>query len=151
VLGNLVAGFAMDRGHVRLIYFGSFMGAALCVAALSSVGAAPLVTYLQVLGVSTFNLSAQLVTYAITANYYPDEIKTAGLGAMVSASRCGSVLGPLLAGQLLMIGLRAQQVFLLLVPAFAISMVLAAVLLSYIRRTSTTGFVALSVPTDATL
>ena len=49
-------------------------------------------------GANLFVLGAQLVAMTLNAMFYPAPGRTVGLGAMISAGRVGSVVGPLVTG-----------------------------------------------------
>jgi MFS transporter, AAHS family, 3-hydroxyphenylpropionic acid transporter len=133
IFGNVAVGLLMDRGFARSAYMITYIGVAACIAGLSAVAVLP-VMYPLAFGASFFLLGAQLVTFALTSRFYPAAARTTGIGAMVSAGRLGSVVGPLLAGALLSLGLSATTVFLSLIPGFAIALVLALVFAGRLRN-----------------
>jgi AAHS family 3-hydroxyphenylpropionic acid transporter len=123
ILGNIAAGMAMDRGAVRSTYWFGYLGAAGCVLGLT-LGAGSLGLYALAFGINFFMLAAQLATFSLTSAYYPGFTRATGIGAMVSAGRLGSVIGPLAVGQLLHAGLSANQVLLGLIPGCFVALLL---------------------------
>jgi AAHS family 3-hydroxyphenylpropionic acid transporter len=51
---------------------------------------------------------------------YPDEVRGFGVGAAVSVGRLGSLMGPLLAGELVGAGQSAAQVLIHMLPIVAV-------------------------------
>jgi AAHS family 3-hydroxyphenylpropionic acid transporter len=130
--GNLAAGMAMDRGGARFTYIAGYVGAVMCIAGLA-VGFGIGGVFGLAFGVNFFILGAQLATFALTPVFYPEQARTTGIGAMVSAGRLGSVVGPIAVGQLLHAGLTANQVLVGLIPGLLLSLVLGLWLAALVR------------------
>lgn len=113
--GNLAFGLLVDRGHIRLAYLTGFLGSIACILALA-VGVATEPTYAVVLGLNFLIQGAQLVTLSLTPIFYPEAGRSTGIGAMVSVSRLGSVMGPLLAGLMLNAGMSPGSVLISMTP-----------------------------------
>lgn len=133
IFGNLIAGRVMDRGAPRVGFVCSYLGVVGCILGLSVITQAP-VMFVLAFGANLFVLGAQLVAMTLTAMFYPAPGRTVGLGAMVSAGRIGSVVGPLMTGLLLSAGLAAKTVMLLLLPGLALSLLVGLVLVAVMRR-----------------
>jgi AAHS family 3-hydroxyphenylpropionic acid transporter len=123
IFGNIAAGLAMDRGATRATYVLGYMGAVLCVLGLA-VGINGVGIYALCFGVNFFMLAGQLATFSLTSVYYPVAVRASGIGAMVSAGRLGSVIGPLAVGLLLHGGFEARLVLLGLIPAYLLALAL---------------------------
>jgi len=132
IVGNLSSGQVTDRGRPRLAYLIGFVGAALCVTGLARLG--PASAFVLIFFTAICIIGAQLVTYSLASTHYPDDGRVTGLGGTVSAGRCGSVVGPVLAGELLHRGFAADAVFLSLAPVFLLALVMGLVLASVMAR-----------------
>jgi AAHS family 3-hydroxyphenylpropionic acid transporter len=135
IFGNLVAGWLMDRRWHRFAYVAGYLGASVCMVGLA-FGTGLLVVGGLAFLTNFFILCAQLATIALTPGFYPEASRDTGIGAMVSIGRLGSVVGPLAVGQLLHLGLPANQLFLLLIPMFLVALALSMVFLASVRRES---------------
>jgi AAHS family 3-hydroxyphenylpropionic acid transporter len=135
IAGNLAAGIALDRNLARAVYAAGYLGAAACIFVLS-LGIKWDGVYLIAFATSFCILAAQFATYALTPIFYPDHARTTGVGAMISAGRSGSVVGPMLAGALLQSGLSASQLLLCLIPAYGVTFALALGLEALLRKRS---------------
>jgi AAHS family 4-hydroxybenzoate transporter-like MFS transporter len=64
---------------------------------------------------------------AFIADFYPSAVRATGLGVTQAMGRCGSLVGPLLAGQLVAAGVSVPWIFRLgAVPALIVAAALAA-------------------------
>jgi AAHS family 3-hydroxyphenylpropionic acid transporter len=71
-----------------------------------------------------FLVGGQSVLYALAGQAYPTEVRGTGVGAAVAVGRLGSILGPLVAGQLFALGqspsmLVAASIPLIIIAALA--------------------------------
>ena len=62
-------------------------------------------------------VGSQFVMYALSPQLYPEHVRATGAGGVVSVGRIGSIIGPVLAGQLRAAGATPGAVFLALIPA----------------------------------
>jgi MFS transporter, AAHS family, 3-hydroxyphenylpropionic acid transporter len=142
VVGNVSAGIAMDSGRARMTYSIGYLGASACIAGLAfgvSGGALLALAFATNLCI----LGAQLITFAIAPRIYREVGRSTGVGAMVSAGRLGSVVGPFLVGVALHAGLVPRQVLLGLIPGFILAWLLGLRLASTPRAVpAPTRFVA---------
>jgi AAHS family 3-hydroxyphenylpropionic acid transporter len=112
-LGSAATGWLMDRSGRR----GPLVAAIFAASALAIMLAAWLPVSLAIsLGVgaavgATVS-GVQAVLYGTAPTLYPMAVRGTGVGVAVAAGRLGSAVGPLLAGQLLIIGLTSAQVLL---------------------------------------
>lgn len=132
IFGNLLAGAAVDRDRPRLAYCLAFVGAALVMGAFSLFSGAYVLMLLAGLS-AFFIIGAQLVTFALAAGLYPEDGRATGLGILVSIGRLGSIAGPLIAGSLLHAGFGARSVLLLLIPLFALALLVGLLLVLRMR------------------
>ncbi|CAB3777744.1 3-(3-hydroxy-phenyl)propionate transporter [Paraburkholderia ultramafica] len=77
-----------------------------------------------------FLVGGQSVLYALASSLYPTEVRGTGVGAAVAVGRMGSILGPLIAGQLLAIGQGASVLLSASIPLIAIAAIAAWLVVS---------------------
>jgi AAHS family 3-hydroxyphenylpropionic acid transporter len=115
VAGALLLGFVVDRVGFRwslLVTYG-----ALAFVMLSLGGARPLDLILGLSAAAGFLvLGAQYSLYALAPTLYAPQVRAAGAGAAVGVGRFGSIIGPLLAGELRQAGWSAGQVLGAMLP-----------------------------------
>ena len=78
-------------------------------------------------------MSNQAVLYAIAPLCYPTQVRGSGVGAAVAVGRLGSLIGPLVAGQLVGAGQGAADVLYKMLPIVGIGAV-GALILSITRK-----------------
>lgn len=97
---------------------------ALSIACIALAGSrVPLLTF-SVLAAGCGVVGGQTAANAVAAESYPTEIRATGVGWFFGVGRCGSIVGPSLAGFLLAIGVSNRQVFMLaVIPALIAAIV----------------------------
>lgn len=88
-------------------------------------------------------LGGQTVTNAVSAIFYPTEIRSTGIGWATGIGRAGSIVGPTIAGALLQISIPANDVILLAVVPAVIAAI-AAYSMDPVRTAFSTGKKALA-------
>lgn len=83
-------------------------------ASLAGAGAAGLAA-------GVFYSSAPIALYALAPDFYAVRMRGTGLGGLIGMGRIGAILGPLLAGALLVGGRDARGVLLALLPFVALA------------------------------
>jgi AAHS family 3-hydroxyphenylpropionic acid transporter len=112
-LGLAVLFFGPRRGWTLALWF---VGMASALVALAFTGSAFASAGAAGLAAGVFVAGAPLALYALAPDYYPVEMRGAGVGATVGVSRFGAILGPFLAGALLAHGENARAVLLAVLP-----------------------------------
>ncbi len=112
ILGNLLLGWFVDRHG-----FGPVMTAMFCVGSLSiaAIGqvATSLPQALAVIAVAGFCvMGGQSALNALAATYYPTAVRTTGIGWAMGIGRFGSILGPLVGGELMRLNWPTSQLFI---------------------------------------
>ena len=110
ILGCLIGGWASDRWHgkkVLLLFF------CIAVVSLSLLGyvSGPFLLYPLVAIAGATTIGTQIILYAYTAQFYPIQIRSTGVGWTTGVGRLGAVVGPMLGGYLLMLNLPIQHNF----------------------------------------
>lgn len=121
VVGSLVLGWAADRVGYRWLLAAVFAGLAAALYALA--WAQGMAVILIASGAAGFTVIGGLyVLYALAPTYYPPQFRAAGAGASVAFGRLGSIVGPLVAGNLRAAGAGPGEVLTALAPVALVTM-----------------------------
>ncbi|NPT44020.1 3-(3-hydroxy-phenyl)propionate transporter MhpT [Paraburkholderia sp. 1N] len=123
-IGAIVIASMMDRIGRRRTVAGMYLGIAVALAALVGASGGTSMAWGGLLA-GLFLVGGQSVLYALASSIYPTEVRGTGVGAAVAVGRMGSILGPLIAGQLLAIGQSATVLLSASIPLIAIAAVAA--------------------------
>jgi AAHS family 3-hydroxyphenylpropionic acid transporter len=137
VAGALLLGFAVDRFGVRWSMLGAYALLASALAALGPVADLQLIILLSA-AAGFMIMGVQYVLYALAPGFYPAGVRATAAGAAVAAGRAGSIVGPLLAGQLRAAGWSAREVLTGLPPLVIIAAA-AVLILSWPGRQPSHG------------
>lgn len=124
-IGTIAMGMLIDRIGFRRVLVPCFVTAALFIALIGhSVGAIALL--FAVVFVTGFAVvGGQPAINAMAANYYPTALRTTGVGWSLGIGRIGSVIGPVIGGQLVALNLGQDSLFhIVAVPSVVIVLVL---------------------------
>jgi len=110
-IGTVVLGFVMQRTGFVKVLTACFAVAAANLALIGQPGLPPwaLVAVAFLLGWGIFG--GQPGVNALAATWYPTDLRTTGLGAALGVGRFGAILGPLLAGALMLRQWTTQELF----------------------------------------
>ena len=115
VVGALVLGVAADRAGARATTLIAYLALGAAMWAMGGAGGMGLI--LGTAAVAGFMLIGALyVIYGLAPGLYPAQVCSAAAGVAVGVGRLGSILGPLIAGQLRQAGWSASHVLSALVP-----------------------------------
>lgn len=119
-IGAVAIATLMDRFGRRGTVVGMYLGVAVALATLASAGGA---TSMAVGGLlcGLFLVGGQSVLYALAGHAYPTEVRGTGVGAAVAVGRLGSILGPLIAGQLFALGQSPSMLVSASIPLIVIA------------------------------
>jgi AAHS family 3-hydroxyphenylpropionic acid transporter len=123
-VGAIVIASMMDRIGRHRTVAGMYLGIAVALAALVGASGGTSMAWGGLLA-GLFLVGGQSVLYALASSIYPTEVRGTGVGAAVAVGRMGSILGPLIAGQLLAIGQSATVLLSASIPLIAIAAVAA--------------------------
>jgi AAHS family 3-hydroxyphenylpropionic acid transporter len=130
VVGSLVLGWGADKVGYRWLLIAVFGGLAAALYALAAADGMPMI--LAASGAAGFTVIGGLyVLYALAPIYYPPQFRAAGAGASVAAGRLGSIVGPLVAGQLRAVGYGPGEVLSALAPVAVVTMAAVFMLTTY--------------------
>ncbi|HEX3382893.1 MAG TPA: 3-(3-hydroxy-phenyl)propionate transporter MhpT [Paraburkholderia sp.] len=119
-IGAIVIAGMMDRMGRRRTVAGMYVGIVVALGALLSANGGTSMAWGGLLA-GLFLVGGQSVLYALASSLYPTEVRGTGVGAAVAVGRLGSILGPLIAGQLLAIGQGATVLLGASIPLIAIA------------------------------
>ncbi len=123
-IGAIGIANVMDRYSPRLTVIGMYLGIALSLAGLSGAnGAVTMACGAFFCGL--FLVGGQSVLYSMAGQAYATEVRGTGVGAAVAVGRLGSILGPLIAGQLFALGQSASMLVSSSIPLIVIAAVAA--------------------------
>jgi AAHS family 3-hydroxyphenylpropionic acid transporter len=115
VAGALLLGFIVDRVGFRWSLLATYAALAAVMSALGVAAGLDLILALSA-AAGFLVLGAQYALYGLAPTLYPPQVRAAGAGAAVGVGRFGSIIGPLLAGELRQAGWSAGQVLGAMLP-----------------------------------
>jgi AAHS family 4-hydroxybenzoate transporter-like MFS transporter len=131
--GALVLGRVLDRNFSFRILAVCYLWAAVSVYLIGAAGTSVPVLALTIACAGLGIIGGQNASHALTAEFYPTRIRSTGVGWALGIGRIGSIVGPLLGGQLLAKGTRMREVFwAAAVPALIATAAAGGV--SFVRR-----------------
>ncbi|WP_043287606.1 3-(3-hydroxy-phenyl)propionate transporter MhpT [Paraburkholderia oxyphila] len=137
-IGAVAIATLMDRLGRRRTVIGMYVGIALALAALAlASGAASMACGGLLCGL--FLVGGQSVLYALAGHAYPTEVRGTGVGAAVAVGRLGSILGPLVAGQLFALGQSASMLVASSIPLCVIAALAALTVVGGFARYGAPG------------
>ena len=123
-VGAIAIASLMDRIGRRRTVAGMYVGIVVALAALLGASGGTSMAWGGLLA-GLFLVGGQSVLYALASSLYPTEVRGTGVGAAVAVGRMGSILGPLIAGQLLAIGQGASVLLSASIPLIAVAAIAA--------------------------
>lgn len=132
VAGALLLGLVVDRAGFRWSLLVAYAALAAAMFALGRSGDVGAILALSA-AAGFLVLGAQYALYSLAPMLYDPAVRAAGAGAAVGFGRFGSIIGPLLAGELRHVGWSAGQVLDVMAPV-AVAAGLAVFALTYLGR-----------------
>ncbi|MBY4694633.1 3-(3-hydroxy-phenyl)propionate transporter MhpT [Burkholderia latens] len=129
-IGAIVIAGLMDRIGKRMVVVGMYTGIAAALLALASANGSMSMGFGGLLA-GLFLVGAQSVLYALAGATYPTQFRGTGVGAAVAVGRVGSMVGPLIAGQLFALG---QSGSVLVISSIPIIVIAALGALAVVRK-----------------
>lgn len=115
VAGALLLGLLVDRVGFRWSLMVAYVALAAAMAGLGAAGGLGGILFFSA-AAGFLVLGAQYALYGLPPWLYPAQVRAAGAGAAVGVGRLGSIVGPLLAGELRHAGWSAGQVLTAMLP-----------------------------------
>lgn len=110
----------MDRFGRRLTVVALYVGIAVALAALAGAGGSASMAW-GAFFCGLFLVGGQSVLYSLAGQAYPTKVRGTGVGAAVAVGRIGSILGPLVAGQLFALGQSASVLVAASIPLIVVA------------------------------
>jgi AAHS family 3-hydroxyphenylpropionic acid transporter len=131
--GSILTGRLMDRASPMLVVLSTYLG---MLVALAAIGLVQRFDLLLLAGAAAgfCAIGGQLVLYALAPMLYPVDMRAMGVGATVAVGRLGSMAGPLVAGQILALGMGGSGVLFAAAPGLLLSAGAALALMRGQRR-----------------
>jgi AAHS family 3-hydroxyphenylpropionic acid transporter len=137
-IGAVAIATIMDRFGRRGTVIGMYIGIVVALTVLASAGGANS-TAVGGLLCGFFIVGGQSVLYALAGHAYPTEVRGTGVGAAVAVGRLGSILGPLVAGQLFALGQSPSMLVGSSIPLVVIAALAALSVVGAFRQRSALG------------
>ncbi|MCX5543563.1 3-(3-hydroxy-phenyl)propionate transporter MhpT [Paraburkholderia sp. CNPSo 3076] len=137
-IGAVAIATIMDRFGRRGTVIGMYVGIVAALTVLASAGGASS-TAVGGLLCGFFIVGGQSVLYALAGHAYPTEVRGTGVGAAVAVGRLGSILGPLVAGQLFALGQSPSMLVGSSIPLVVIAALAALSVVGAFRQRSALG------------
>ena len=131
--GGLLIGLAIDRLGPKWPLASVFAALVAVLVVLAGSSGSLATLSLLAFAAGLLIMAGQFGLYAIGPWYYADEVRGAGVGAAVAAGRLGSVIGPVVAGQMLGAGASGGAVVLFTAP-IVIAAAVAALTLTVVGQ-----------------
>lgn len=131
LIGTIILGVMADRKGSKKLLMGMYVLGAICLALLGVKSNSFLLSSLvSITGVCT--MGAQSLLNAFVSQYYPNNVRSTGIGLANGIGRLGGMLGPTLGGVLLSFNIPTILCFI----AFALPGVFASIFLFLVKRSS---------------
>jgi AAHS family 4-hydroxybenzoate transporter-like MFS transporter len=101
IAGTLALGWFIDRLGFSKVLIGTFLVAATSIAMIGQVHTALLPVFVTIFIAGFCVVGGQPAINALAATYYPTSLRSTGIGWAVGVGRLGSIVGPVVGGELL--------------------------------------------------
>lgn len=132
-VGTVILGVLTDRwkkAYVIILMYGGILAGLLALNAASSLTQ----MYLASALVGAFVIGCQGVLYTFGSIVYPTEVRGTGVGVASAVGRVGAMLGPIVAGQLLVAGFGAAGVISAAIPCIVVSAIFMLILVRKLQN-----------------
>ena len=117
-IGTLTMGQWIDRAGFQRVLVPSFLVAAVAIALIGRADASLALLFCAIFVTGFCIVGGQPAVNALAAQYYPTTLRSTGIGWSLGVGRIGSIVGPVLGGQLIGMNWPNSSIFLLVaVPA----------------------------------
>ncbi len=127
-VGAIALGALMSTFGWRVIVAFSYVGMAVSLFAMASIGKDMTAMLLAAFSIGFFVIGAQYLLYGLSPVLYPGSVRGTGVGWAVAVGRLGSVAGPMIAAAILSSGLGSTEVILSMLPVILIAFIAAIAL-----------------------
>jgi len=130
IIGTLTLGWFINRFGFTKVLGACFMTACLFIALIGYVATMPLLLLLCVVVAGFCVVGGQPAVNALAGTYYPTALRSTGIGWALGIGRIGSVLGPVIGGQLIALQWADSSLFV----AAAVPAVISALTVARLHR-----------------
>ncbi|AIY40438.1 4-hydroxybenzoate transporter [Collimonas arenae] len=117
-LGTLIMGQLIDRSSFRRVLIPVFLIAGVAVALIGRPEISLLFLFASIFVAGFCIVGGQPAVNALAGTYYPTTLRSTGIGWSLGVGRIGSIIGPVLGGELIRLNWPNSSIFLVLaVPA----------------------------------
>ncbi|HEY6362751.1 MAG TPA: MFS transporter, partial [Vicinamibacterales bacterium] len=128
IAGALGLGRLLDRHFSFGVLAVCYLWAALCIYFIGAAGASVSLLAVTIACAGVAIIGGQNASHALSSEFYPTRMRATGVGWALGIGRIGSIVGPVVGGQLLAQGTAIRQVFwAAMVPALIASLAAACV------------------------
>lgn len=139
VLGTVLMGPVIDRIGFFKVLVPSFAIAAFTIAMIGQSTVALPLLFLVVAVTGFCIIGGQPAVNALAATYYPTALRSTGVGWSLGIGRVGSIVGPVLGGELIRLNWSNSDIFL----AMAVPTVISALMLLLVARDNRRAVISL--------
>ncbi|MCA1324941.1 MFS transporter [Herbaspirillum sp. alder98] len=101
VIGTLTLGWFINRHGFTIVLGTCFVTACVAIALIGKVAAVPVLLFIAVVVAGFCVVGGQPAVNALAGTYYPTTLRSTGIGWALGIGRIGSVVGPVIGGQLI--------------------------------------------------
>ena len=131
IAGAIVLGRLLDRTFSFWILAGCYLWAAAFVYAIGHSGASVALLAVTIACAGVGIIGGQNASHALSSEFYPTRVRSTGVGWALGIGRIGSIVGPVVGGQLLAQNTPMRDVFwAAVIPAVAATIAAAGIALS---------------------
>jgi AAHS family 4-hydroxybenzoate transporter-like MFS transporter len=132
VVGTLTLGRFINRFGFTRVLGSCFLLACLSIALIGKVAATPVLLFLAVIVAGFCVVGGQPAVNALAGTFYPTALRSTGIGWALGIGRIGSVVGPVIGGQLIALQWSNGSLFI----AAAVPALISALTIARLHRTS---------------
>ncbi|NMM37270.1 MAG: MFS transporter [Glaciimonas sp.] len=134
-IGTLVMGQLIDRSSFRRVLLPCFMVAGISIALIGRPDVSLAFLFITIFVTGFCIVGGQPAVNALAASYYPTTLRSTGIGWSLGVGRIGSIIGPVLGGELIGLNWPNSTIFI----AVAIPAVVSALMVWSMNRTPAAG------------
>ncbi len=133
--GGIAVGWFADTFRPQWVLTGTFLGAALFIAAMGTAGKSYAILAALSFGAGFSVVGSQIGANALAGIFYPASVRSTGVGWALGIGRFGAVVGPLIGGLLLAMKIPVSTLFLLsAIPSLCAALSILAMGLAWKRE-----------------
>ncbi|MBA5688943.1 MFS transporter [Rugamonas apoptosis] len=129
-IGTLVMGQLIDRSSFRRVLIPCFLVAAVAIVLIGRPEASLLFLFASILVAGFCIVGGQPAVNALAGSYYPTTLRSTGIGWSLGVGRIGSIIGPVLGGELIRMNWPNSTIF----AVAAVPALLSAIMLWLMER-----------------